>query len=110
MRSPTTVPSLEIPYRGVTFQTTPGMTAGPTLAGVMRALAGRKFARTPDGDYFEVLVEAGDLRVSALAAGGEILTTRTVKDLVAGSGIEFGDLGLKSLKGIAEPWQIYRVL
>jgi gamma-glutamyltranspeptidase/glutathione hydrolase len=52
------VPPLEIPYRGVTFQTTPGMTAGPTLAGVMRALAGRKFARTPDGDYFEVLVEA----------------------------------------------------
>src|SRR5260370_10326356 len=52
------VPSLEIPYRGVTFQTTSGMTAGPTLAGIIRMLAGRKFASAPDGDYFEALVEA----------------------------------------------------
>jgi gamma-glutamyltranspeptidase/glutathione hydrolase len=52
------VPSLEIPYRGVTFKTTPGMTAGPTLAGILRTLGGRKFAGTPDGDYFEALVEA----------------------------------------------------
>jgi gamma-glutamyltranspeptidase/glutathione hydrolase len=52
------VPSLEIPYRGVMFQTTPGMTAGPTLAGIMRVLGGRRFARIPDGDYFEALVGA----------------------------------------------------
>jgi gamma-glutamyltranspeptidase / glutathione hydrolase len=52
------VRSLDIPYRGVTFQTPPGMTAGPTLAGILRALGGRKFASAPDGDYFEALVEA----------------------------------------------------
>jgi gamma-glutamyltranspeptidase/glutathione hydrolase len=52
------VPPLEIPYRGVTFQTTPGMTAGPTLAGVLRMLGGRRFGGAPDGDYFEALVEA----------------------------------------------------
>jgi gamma-glutamyltranspeptidase/glutathione hydrolase len=52
------VPPLEIPYRGVMFQTTPGMTAGPTLAGVFRMLGGRRFGGTPDGDYFEALVEA----------------------------------------------------
>jgi gamma-glutamyltranspeptidase/glutathione hydrolase len=40
------------------FQTTPGMTAGPTLAGIVRVLGGRKFAGTPDGDYFEALVGA----------------------------------------------------
>src|SRR5205823_4104849 len=42
------VPSLEIPYRGVTFQTPPGMTAGPTLARVLQTLGGRKFSGTPD--------------------------------------------------------------
>jgi len=52
------VPPLEIPYRGVMFQTTPGMTAGATLAGVLRMLGGRRFGGTPDGDYFEALVEA----------------------------------------------------
>ncbi len=52
------LPSLEIPYRGVTFQTTPGMTAGPTLAGILRTLGRRKFAGIPDGDYFGALVEA----------------------------------------------------
>jgi gamma-glutamyltranspeptidase/glutathione hydrolase len=52
------VPPLEIPYRGVMFQTTPGMTAGPTLAGVLRMLGGRRFGGAPDGDYFEALVEA----------------------------------------------------
>jgi gamma-glutamyltranspeptidase / glutathione hydrolase len=51
------LPPLEIPYRGVTFQTTPGMTAGPTLAGILRTLGGRKFAGAPDADYFEALVE-----------------------------------------------------
>jgi gamma-glutamyltranspeptidase / glutathione hydrolase len=52
------VPPLEIPYRGVTFQTTPGMTAGPTLAGILRSLAGRKFAGKPDGEYFEAVADA----------------------------------------------------
>jgi gamma-glutamyltranspeptidase / glutathione hydrolase len=52
------VPSLQIPYRGVTFQTTPGMTAGPTLAGILGTLAGRQFAGAPDAAYFEALVAA----------------------------------------------------
>jgi gamma-glutamyltranspeptidase/glutathione hydrolase len=52
------VPSLEIPYRGATFHTAPGMTAGPTLAGLLGRLAERRFAATPDANYFEALVEA----------------------------------------------------
>ena len=40
---------------------------------------------------------------------GEILVSRTVKDLVAGSGIRFEDRGTHVLKGIEDDWQIYAV-
>jgi class 3 adenylate cyclase len=46
-------------------------------------------------------------RVSALAAPSEVLVSRTVKDLVAGSGIEFSDRGAHTLKGIPDTWQLY---
>jgi len=46
-------------------------------------------------------------RISGLAAGGQILTSRTVKDLVAGSGISFRELGEYTLKGVPDSWQIY---
>ena len=46
-------------------------------------------------------------RVSAAAAPGEVLVTRTVRDLVAGSGIEFADRGLYALKGVEDPWELY---
>jgi class 3 adenylate cyclase len=46
-------------------------------------------------------------RVMALAEGGEILATRTVKDLVAGSGLEFESHGVHSLKGVPDEWQLY---
>jgi len=52
------LPPIEIPYRGTTVQTTPGMTAGPTLAGVLAALAERRFTNAPDAEYFEALVHA----------------------------------------------------
>ncbi len=48
-------------------------------------------------------------RVSAMAPGGDILVSRTVKDLVSGSGIEFEDFGTHSLKGIADEQQLFRV-
>jgi class 3 adenylate cyclase len=46
-------------------------------------------------------------RVSALAEPSEVLVSRTVKDLVAGSGIEFSDRGAHTLKGVPETWQLY---
>ncbi len=46
-------------------------------------------------------------RVSALAGSGEVLVSRTVKDLVAGSQISFEDKGIHSLKGIPDEWQLY---
>jgi pimeloyl-ACP methyl ester carboxylesterase len=48
-------------------------------------------------------------RVGALAQGGEILVSRTVRDLVAGSGIRFADRGTHILKGIEDEWQLYAV-
>jgi class 3 adenylate cyclase len=38
---------------------------------------------------------------------GEVLVTRTVRDLVAGSGIAFDDRGEYSLKGVPESWALY---
>ena len=52
------VPSLEIPYRGYTFQAARGLTAAPTLADVLDRLASKSFGKRPDADYFEALVEA----------------------------------------------------
>jgi class 3 adenylate cyclase/pimeloyl-ACP methyl ester carboxylesterase len=46
-------------------------------------------------------------RVSAEAVPGEVLVSSTVKDLVAGSGIEFEDRGRHSLKGVPGEWHLY---
>ena len=48
-------------------------------------------------------------RVGALAAADEVLVTSTVKDLVAGSGIQFVDRGAKHLKGISDEWRVFAV-
>ena len=48
-------------------------------------------------------------RVTDLAEGGQALVTRTVKDLIAGSGVQFDDFGSHKLKGVPEDWQIYAV-
>lgn len=46
-------------------------------------------------------------RVMALAGAGEVVVSRTVKDLTAGSGLEFVDRGTHQLKGVDEPWQTF---
>jgi pimeloyl-ACP methyl ester carboxylesterase len=48
-------------------------------------------------------------RVAALAEPGEVLVSRTVKDLVVGSGLEFAERGTHELKGVPETWQLYAV-
>lgn len=47
-------------------------------------------------------------RVAGLAEAGEVLVSRTVKDLVAGSGLAFVDRGVHELKGISDRWQLFR--
>lgn len=48
-------------------------------------------------------------RVSAVADAGEVLVSRTVKDLT-GSGISFDDRGLYDLKGVPDRWQLLEVV
>ena len=48
-------------------------------------------------------------RVMAEAAPGEILVTSTVRELTGGSGIRYTELGQKPLKGVPEPWRLFRV-
>jgi pimeloyl-ACP methyl ester carboxylesterase len=49
-------------------------------------------------------------RVAAQAGPGEILVSSTVKDLVAGSGIEFGDRNIHTLKGVPGEWRLFAVI
>jgi class 3 adenylate cyclase len=49
-------------------------------------------------------------RVASLAGANEVVVSRTVKDLVAGSRITFTDFGTHSLKGIPDEWQLYRAV
>jgi class 3 adenylate cyclase/pimeloyl-ACP methyl ester carboxylesterase len=59
--------------------------------------------------YGGIAVHVG-ARVAALAGADRVLTTSTVKDLVAGSGISFKDHGTHQLKGIPEPRHLYEVV
>lgn len=45
-------------------------------------------------------------RISALAGAGEVLTSSTVRDLVAGSGLTFEDRGERELKGVPGTWRV----
>jgi class 3 adenylate cyclase/pimeloyl-ACP methyl ester carboxylesterase len=49
-------------------------------------------------------------RVLALAGAGEILVSRTVRDLVTGSGLTFVDRGAHVLKGVPEKWEILEAI
>jgi class 3 adenylate cyclase len=48
-------------------------------------------------------------RVAARAGAGEVLVSGTVRDLVAGSGLEFEDRGAAELKGVPGEWRLFAV-
>jgi class 3 adenylate cyclase len=48
-------------------------------------------------------------RVMAEAGPGEVLVSSTVKDLVAGSGLDFREHGIHTLKGIPGEWRLFAV-
>jgi len=48
-------------------------------------------------------------RVAAAAGSGEVWVSSTVKDLVAGAGLRFGDRGLHDLKGVPGEWRLFAV-
>jgi class 3 adenylate cyclase len=49
-------------------------------------------------------------RVASLATPGEVLVSSTVKDLVAGSGLEFKDRGVHTLRGVPGEWRLFAVV
>jgi len=59
-----------------------------------------------DEDVGGIAVHIG-ARVAALAGAGEVLVSSTVKDLVAGSGLRFGDRGTQLLKGVPGEWHVF---
>ena len=59
-------------------------------------------------DWSGVGVHIG-ARVAALAGSGEVLASRTVRDLSAGSDLTFENRGTHHLKGVPEEWQLFRV-
>ena len=61
-----------------------------------------------DGELGGIAVHIG-ARVAAEAGPGEVLVSQTVRDLVAGSGIELLDRGLTELKGVPGEWRLYSV-
>ena len=61
-----------------------------------------------DGDVGGIAVHIA-ARVMAAAGPGEILTSRTVRDLVVGANIRLEDRGPHALKGIDDPWQLFAV-
>jgi class 3 adenylate cyclase len=61
-----------------------------------------------DDDVGGIAVHLG-ARVCELAGAGEVLVSRTVVDLVVGSGIAFEDRGTHELRGVPGEWQLYAV-
>jgi class 3 adenylate cyclase len=61
-----------------------------------------------DGDVGGIAVHVA-ARVAALADPGTVLASRTVRDLVTGSGIGFESSGSHRLKGVADEWELYTV-
>jgi class 3 adenylate cyclase len=62
-----------------------------------------------DGERMTGIAVHIGARVAAMAGPGEVLVSRTVKDLVAGSGIELDNRGEHELKGIPGDWQLFSV-
>jgi class 3 adenylate cyclase len=49
-------------------------------------------------------------RVAARASAGEVLVSSTVRDLVAGSGLDFEDRGVNELRGVPGEWRTFAVV
>ena len=49
-------------------------------------------------------------RVAGLAEPGQVLVSSTVRDLVAGSGLDFVEHGTHELKGVPGEWRLYSVV
>lgn len=62
-----------------------------------------------EDDVAGIAVHVG-ARIGALAGPGEVLVSSTVRDLVAGSEIDFEEVGSHALKGIPRDWHLFRAI
>ena len=62
----------------------------------------------PGGEVHGIAVHTG-ARVAALAGPGEILVSRTIRDLVAGAPIQLESRGVHQLKGVPGSWEVFAV-
>jgi hypothetical protein len=87
------------------YRATPS-TDDPPTRGPLGSIPGRKNspATTSPGSPFT------SARVASEAGAGQTFVSRTVVDLVAGSGLTFEDPGEHVLKGVPDRWRLYRVL
>ncbi len=93
-----------------------GVRCAKAIAGAMRELGLEIRAGLHTGecelvgdDVAGMAVNIG-ARVASLAGAGEVLVSSTVKDLVVGSGIEFGERGEHRLKGVPGEWRLFSAL
>jgi pimeloyl-ACP methyl ester carboxylesterase len=63
-----------------------------------------------DGQKIRGIAVHTGARIASLAGPGEVLISHTVKDLVAGSGLEFEDRGAHELKGVPGEWRLFAAL
>ena len=87
-----------------------GLDLVPALASGIRIRAGVHTGECERrGDEWSGLAVHTGARIGAFAGPGEVLTSRTVRDLSAGSGLVFESLGAQHLKGIPEETDVFRV-
>jgi class 3 adenylate cyclase len=63
-----------------------------------------------DSDDVHGITVAIATRVAARAGASEVLVSQTVRDLVAGSGLDLAEVGTHELKGVPGPWRLFRAL
>jgi class 3 adenylate cyclase len=85
----------------------------PGIVGVLRELRVEVRAGVHTGEVELMGSQVGGIavhigsRVAGLASPGEVLVSGTVKDLVAGSGLEFEDRGTHVLRGVPGEWRLF---
>ncbi|GAC1605087.1 MAG: adenylate/guanylate cyclase domain-containing protein [Acidimicrobiales bacterium] len=103
-----TLATFDGPARGIRFACAVRDVAARSLDLELRAGVHTGEVELRGDDISGLAVVIGQ-RISALAAGGEVLVSSTVKDLVVGSGIEFAEHGAHDLKGVPGRWTVFAV-
>jgi class 3 adenylate cyclase len=100
--------SFDMPGRAIRCALELGRALSPSEIQIRCGIHTGEIELREDGNIAGIAIHVG-ARVMAEAEAGQVFCTRTVKDLTAGADFEFEDLGLKTLKGVPEQWQLFAV-